>query len=35
MYNHKFRNVAHFNYAIGAISHRYATAFCVIEYLQS
>jgi len=28
------REGAQFNFAIGAISHRYATAFCAIEYLQ-
>jgi len=34
-YNLKIlRKGAHFNFAIGAISHRYATASCAIEYLQ-
>jgi len=28
------RKGAHFNVAIGAISHRYVTAFCAIEYLK-
>jgi len=28
------RKGAQFNFAIGAVSHRYATAFCAIEYPQ-
>jgi len=28
------RKDAHFNFAIGVITHRYATASCAIEYLQ-
>jgi len=28
------RKDAHFNFAIGVITHRYTTASCAIEYLQ-
>jgi len=34
IYTYIIRKGAHINFAIGGISHRHATAFCAIEYLQ-
>jgi len=34
IYTYIIRKGARISFAIGTISHRYATAFCAIEYLQ-